>query len=413
MNRQANKSLYTNLLLITAGMLPLYIIRFSLIGIPTNLLEICILFLLILGLCSGSVRNSWITTLYAFPKNSLIAVCIFLLSACIATLISQELRTSLGILKSWIVVPAIFGFFVASASQTGSIIKNRILDSLICSGTVFAALGILQIGTLARIKSLYDVPNSLALFLVPIVIIALYRGVQLKNKIYFTCTAIMIIGIIATQSIGAILAIIGTLLIAYISKTPPSPIGERVRVRAGQAGIWLIICLIITSGIILLFSGRVQYLISPLLHPHATNSATVRLQLWDIGIRLIMQHPLFGVGLGQFEPAYQAELHQEFAIYNQLPQSIQQTKRPPQPEFVFRDPHNWIISFWLNLGILGLLSFIYVNYMAIRTSIKSKISEQRIIALALIAMLLYGLVDTIYWKNDLSVLWWMLILLTL
>jgi len=131
-------------------------------------------------------------------------------------------------------------------------------------------------------------------------------------------------------------------------------------------------------------------------------SLAVRQQLWSVGRQLIAEHPIFGVGLGQFEPQYQRVLHERFSQFNSGLLSPE-----PIPEFVFRDPHNWIIAFWLNAGLLGLVAFIGVHIVAVWRS------KERGVVLALVLLLLFGLVDTIYWKNDLATLHWVLISLTL
>ncbi|MEO6077270.1 MAG: O-antigen ligase family protein, partial [Candidatus Andersenbacteria bacterium] len=173
-------------------------------------------------------------------------------------------------------------------------------------------------------------------------------------------------------------------------------------------------CVVLIVLVVALFSffylPRIQYFISPFINSNTHSSLSVRLQLWNIGSRLIAQHPLLGVGLGQFEPAYQAELHKLFALESR---GVKTTSYKLQAEYVFRDPHNFLISFWLNTGIFGLVSFLYLNWVAIRNAIRSKDAFQKSVGLALMAMLLFGLVDTIYWKNDLSALWWALTLLLL
>lgn len=426
MSTSIRNDLYSFLLLVVAGMLPLYIIRFSILGIPTNVFEVAVFVLAFVGICSTKIRQSWIRTIKTMPVSMKIAIGLFFLSACISTGISDEKHVSLGILKGWIIVPLLFSFFTASAVKNNPAIKSRILDSLIYSAVAVSLLGIAQIGYIGRVRSLYDVPNSLALFVVPILIIALYRGVQLKKKMYIFSALIMCIAVLATQSGGAILAIIGTIIIGWLFRVILPPIGGREGVGAGQEqfpassphprlllskekGVITVLFIVFITLSIFFLSGRFQYLISPLIHPGATNSATVRLQLWNIGTRLIAQHPILGIGLGQFEPAYQSELHRLLELSSR---GVQATSYKLQSEFVFRDPHNWIISFWLNMGIVGLASFVYLNWLAIRASVKSKNIENKAIALALISILLFGVVDTIYWKNDLSALWWILVLLT-
>lgn len=402
-----------NAVVLLAGVLPLYVIRFSLAGIPTNLFEAAVWATALVSLCIPRTRHQLWTAAQVIPRSKLIFIGLFLLAAVISTAISPVLQNSLGILKGWVVTPVLFGLLVRAAAgktpgvnaKTPGVEEAGVIRSLILSGTVVALFGFSQIQGFNRIYSVYDVPNSLALFLVPISVLAAWIGIKTNNKLYQYSAIIMLIAIIATQSFGAITALIGTMIVAV----PLSPIRERARVRATYIGM----ILLLVAAVFFTLSGRFAYLISHLIHPNTTNSATVRLQLWDIGINLIKKHPILGIGLGQFEPAYQAELHRLF----------EQSSRGLQPEFVFRDPHNWIISFWLNLGIGGLISFIALNYLALKNAflLRYKFNQpavlagghiyQQAIALAIVSILIFGLFDTIYWKNDLSALWWMLIFL--
>ena len=429
------------LIVLLAGLLPTYLIRFPLFGIPTNFFEVAVVTVFLVTMCVPKTRKQLISSMRAIPMSFLVWMCLFLLAAIISTIYSPVLRSSLGVLKGWVVIPMFFGLLVYSVART-----VVILHSLTLSGLVVALLGLSQADGFERIKSIYDVPNSLALFLVPVFVIASRLGIQKKDRFYQLSSLIMLIAIIYTQSFGAIIALVGTVVIGhvFVSWFPSPQLGRGILPRRREGEGWLggmlyglpssvirfahvtfspigekgnyyllFFILLIFFTLFFTFSGRIQYLISPFTHPNTTNSATVRLQLWDIGIRLIQKHPILGIGLGQFEPAYQAELHRRFA----------EKENGLIPEFVFRDPHNWILSFWLNMGLLGSISFVGLNYLAIKGFTLSERSESKgggrdrehvynqSITLALISILIFGLFDTIYWKNDLSALWWMLLFL--
>lgn len=414
---------------ILVGILPLYVIRFSFFGIPTTIFEIAVWTTLLLvvfrralsfwprGQHPGAPRQlaAWIPDQIRNDKALQVVIfcsVLFLFSAVISTAISAELRSSLGVLKSWIITPMLFGFLVYVHGK-----REQVIRSLVVSGLAVALFGISQIHGSNRIYSLYDVPNSLALFLVPICIISAWIGIKNRSRFYQYSAVVMLIAIIFTQSFGAIFALVGTMIVGWRIFSPSYKGGKYVLLLS----VFLIIITIFT------FSGRLSYLLSPITHPGTTNSATVRLQLWDIGLDLIKKHPILGIGLGQFEPAYQAELHRRFAAVSSQPADVIpdliRNPRQLQPEFVFRDPHNWLISFWLNTGLLGLVSFIALNYFAIHRAFSppyeggaggcSHVVYRQAIALAIISMLIFGLFETIYWKNDLSALWWMLICIIL
>ncbi len=413
-----------SLIPLLAGILPLYVVRFPLFGIPTNLFEVGVWITVVVCICTSHIRERLWVAVRAMPKRMLIFILLFLIAAAISTIVSPVTRSSLGILKSWIVTPILFGVLVSIIAA-----KKAIIRSLILSGLVIALFGFSQIHGFNRIYSVYDVPNSLALFLVPVSVLATYIGIATKNKLYQYSAAIMIIAIILTQSSGAILALVGTMIVAWrvfspsyegesplkagvgVSAREPTP--PRLPLYKGRKYVAFVFStLLLVTIAFFALSGRLSYLIAPLINPNTTNSVTVRMQLWDIGAHLIRQHPILGIALGQFEPAYQVELHRLFAEESR---GVKAKTYKLQAEYVFRDPHNWIISFWLNTGLLGLLSFIGLNYLAIKRAFSPPArgggSYRQAIALALISMLIFGLVDTIYWKNDVSALWWMLVFL--
>lgn len=390
------------LTVILAGLLPTYIVRFSIFGIPTNFFEVSVWVLFIATLCLPRTRKQLMVALGEMPRSVKMWVFLFVVTAVISTFYSPAVRSSLGILKGWIVTPILFGLLVYTARYSDVLVHKKIIRSLIYSGLVVSLLGISQIDGFMRIRSVYDVPNSFALFLVPILIIAVWVGIRTKERFYVSSALIMLIAILGTQSLGACIALLSTLGIGVL-------LG---RLKLGLRHYVVVLSVFVLSIFIFFLSGRAEYLASPFIYGNTANSVTVRLQLWDIGIRLIREHPIPGVGLGQFEGAYQGELHRLFKQEEQLGISV--TPYRLASEFVFRDPHNWIISFWLNTGLLGLLSFVILNLFVLKR-IKDYFSRSdkkhyyaQAVALALISILVFGLFDTTYWKNDLAALWWVL-----
>ncbi len=390
-------------IILLAGLLPTYVLRFSFFGVPTNLFEAGVWLLFICMLCSSRARRRLIDAFVALPKKAKLWALLFFVSAVVSTIYSPVLRSSLGILKSWIITPMIFGMLVSFARHNDSLAYKKIIRSLVYSGLIVALLGISQVNGFVRIRALYDVPNSLALFLVPLCIIAFWIGMQTRDRFYQGSALILFIAILGTQSLGAVLALAGAVITGLLLR--------RIKMNTAKYGVATAVCIMIL--IVFLVSGRASYLVSPFVHSGATNSATVRLQLWDIGIRLINQHPILGIGLGQFEGAYQVELHNLFAQQKQLDASDRLYGLAP--EFVFRDPHNWVISFWLNMGLLGLVSFVGLVFATLK-DVRRKFSFSdkenyytQAVVLATVSILIFGLFDTIYWKNDLSALWWILI----
>ncbi|MDO8444025.1 MAG: hypothetical protein Q7S80_00785, partial [bacterium] len=73
-------------------------------------------------------------------------------------------------------------------------------------------------------------------------------------------------------------------------------------------------------------------------------------------------------------------------------------------------PHNVYLAMWLNLGILGLIIFVIMVVNFFR-----RLWPQRNYYLALClmaamsAILIHGLFDTTYFKNDLSAIFWLIL----
>lgn len=371
------------------ALLPLYIVRFSIFGIPTNVLEVCILGVFVGGVSSAAVRTQWRSILYSLDWNVKILVPLFILSAVISTLVSPHIVTSLGVLKGWVLVPILLGWMVFAAVQQDERRIGYVLDALAVSALTVSLIGIFQVGAMDRVRSIYDVPNSLALFLAPLFVATLWRAVTHRSFALYGVSVVMGIALLLTQSVGGVVASLGALGVSiYVFRA-------HVSVRARQGLLVGVLLGLLVGGVVL--GGKVQYLLS------ANSSAAVRLQLWSASVQLLQDSPLLGVGLGVFEPAYQEALHERFAAYD-----AGITSQQPLLEFVFRDPHNWILSLWLNTGVLGLVSFIALVYTAlISTSTWPK--NKQVVFVALLVLLLFGLFDTAYWKNDLAALWWVLL----
>jgi O-antigen ligase len=136
-----------------------------------------------------------------------------------------------------------------------------------------------------------------------------------------------------------------------------------------------------------------------------------------------------GAGLSHYQAAV-APYHQEGLFYNsdnlpdfdaRLRASAEIRAKYWQPVEIYLYPHNIFLNFGSELGIAGALLFTWIIIKYLFISLKSgreltqtKNTDKYLafgLAAAMIAILIHGLVDVPYFKNDLSVMFWIIIAL--
>jgi O-antigen ligase len=185
---------------------------------------------------------------------------------------------------------------------------------------------------------------------------------------------------------------------------------------------------------LLLFGFVVAMAIAPLRHAaikYATFqdfSGQVRLAQWHETWQMLSDgRILTGAGLANFQ-ATLAPYHVAGFYFNKNNEPDFQFRllnwgqayraRHWQPLEIYLYPHNLILNFWTELGLLGVIAFVWLivrvvvssGYLVYR---KFKDSPERFIIIgalcALVASIAHGLVDVPYFKNDLSVLFWVVV----
>jgi O-antigen ligase len=132
------------------------------------------------------------------------------------------------------------------------------------------------------------------------------------------------------------------------------------------------------------------------------SSLSSRETIWQVSLDLIKQHPIAGIGPGNFQKEYLAL----------------QTFYPAYLEWAVPQPHNIFLAFWLQSGMIGFFGFMLVLAFVFQTLLRSiKDKKNALLAASLLVYFIYtilhGLVDTPYWKNDLSVIFWICTFLAL
>lgn len=145
--------------------LPLYLVRFSILNIPTNVLELMVGILFILWLIKGGFKK--FKKLLASNYSLLIATILILIGDSLTTALSWDLRTSAGIWKSWFVVPLVFFIILITTIKSKQI--KGVFWAFILSVFIVAVISLIQwnFDSLGRLQGIYTSPNYLAMYLAP------------------------------------------------------------------------------------------------------------------------------------------------------------------------------------------------------------------------------------------------------
>lgn len=375
--------------------LPLYLIRFSVFGLPTNVLEMMVCLALAIWL---TFKAKDFTPAQFSGKRFCLPIILIYLGAVLSVLFSQNIRVSAGILKGWFIAPLIFAFLVVDFIKTRKQIRN-IVFVLLLDGLGVALIGLFywSRGALTydgRLRAFYLSPNHLAMFLSPVLILPLYLYSYLKKNIskilLFIVHCLLFVVICLTYSLGAWLGTTAGVLIFFFlprgaesRRRKPAARGKKKNKIVFSAAF----CFLIVVSLIFLPRQKIRELLN-----FSEPSLKSRLVIWRVALEIAKDHPLVGIGPGMFQKHY----------------LDYQTKFPPYPEWAAPQPHNLFLAFWLQTGLLGLIGFVwllvvfFLNLKKIRDN-----SLKTILSAAMVCLIIHGLADTPYWKNDLALIFWL------
>ncbi len=370
------------LALIIAFATPLIYLRFPILGLPTNLIEVLIIVLFVLTILSKSFKP--------LPNSLLsIAILLMVLGVAIAVTVSPDMVKALGILKGWFIVPIFYGWsaFQLFDNENYHDLPTAFFVSAVGVGLYgclqyFGLLPLLahqldggnlnQYVLQGRAIGFYESPNYLAMYLVPLILLSVMDLRPSWSRWKFLLI-IPVIAVILTQSqAGWIALAIGLLIII-------------LRRYSWSVALW-------ASLVVILLSGVVGYLIT------SPEELSTRFYIWRESVALINESPFMGIGPGQFQEVLTSKVGQDLT-YRQL----------IQPYALHA--HNLYLNFWLSAGITGLIGFLLLTYRTLKEALSQPIAQMAGPVAALSAILVHGLLDTTYFKNDLAIVFWAIIAL--
>jgi len=365
-------------------LLPLYLIRFKIGWIPFNFLEIMIYLLFVAWL----VISKFKLKVKLKDKSWFYPVFLIFFGLTLSTLTSADLSTSAGIWKGWFLAPLVLCLVVVNSIENKNQIKN-IFSFLTLSGVMVSLIALFYYFTDDltydnRLRAFYLSPNHLAMYLSPILILSFYLYFSFKKNIYkiflFLAQFLILITIYLTYSYGAWLALLITLIFVLF-------LGKNKKKLLFVIGFFVLILILFC---IFQINNQKFQGIFDLSYP-AFGS---RLAIWQSAWEITKDYPLLGIGPGMFQKYY-LDYQVMFEFY---------------PEWAVPQPHNLFLAFWLQAGLLGLIGFVWLMVKFFGTSFFKKQDPLFMILLAVIIyVLVHGLIDTPVWKNDLAILFWLVI----
>lgn len=379
------------------AILPSYLLKLSIFGIPTTILELSIYAAFV-----GSFFSLLIFKNNTTPNPSLLRketgrfswpIIAFTIITLLSALFSDHLQATLGGWKAWIFDPLLILILIIHFFKPQDIWK--IIATLSASSAVLSFYGLIeyffytqQLGD-GRLDSVFDPANYHAMFIGPIIVLAIgFIFNQQTPRLWKYClgiaSAINIFALIFAFSYGGYLAVLGGLVIFGF-----------LTLNYAQKKKMILGALIIFIIFIIVASPTKKF--QDLFEFQERSSGHARLEIWQTSWLVFKEHPILGVGLNDFEYHYR--------------ENLPRVAFPPL-EWLVAQPHNLYLALLTQTGLLGFLAFLWiiVRLFKIKKDTSFRLQASGFIA-ALSAILIHGLVDTPYFKNDLSIIFWLIVAL--
>jgi len=373
-----------NLIRVTILLLPAYLIRLSVFGIPTNVLEILILLAFIS--CLAESRHS----LFEFYKKYKVifwAVLAIFAGLIISTLANHNYTVGLGIIKSWFILPLAFAWVIYGetkrAENLESIYKWLYLSAFWVAVSALVYYINDQLTYDGRLAGFFNSPNYLAMYLAPAIIIGVesikYKVLSKRNKAaYFISFLFILVSFYLTYSYAAWAAVTASLFIAGFIKNK-----NKINLKKISAVAAIIILVILSQWNNLKFKDFRTL--------GERSSFESRIIIWKSATKILGDNIFFGIGPGNFQNKY-LEYQKYF---------------PPYLEWAVPHPHNLYLAFWLYGGIMGLAGFLALVVVWFKEMIKKEKNSLWAVSVGItLYFLIHGLADTTYFKNDLAIVFW-------
>lgn len=329
------------------------------------------------------------------------AVIAWVTLGCVSLLWAQYRGFALTELRTMILEPALF-YLMLRTTPLNQRDWLRLIDALLLAGFTVAVMGLFLYlrgeaiitaeGEARRLASVYGSPNNAALFLgrcIPFALaFALTQVDQFRRIAAGFAFIVFTITIVLTQSVGGLFlglpaAVAAVLLVVYRKR----------------AILPLVILTLIAGAAFIIGVTQSERFARALDFTQGTN--LYRIRVWQSTFQIIADHPITGLGLDQFLYTYRGHY-----IY---PDAWQ------DPDL--SHPHNFLLDFWVRLGIGGVVLFIVMQlsfWRGLQHGLKAASNIWlRVLGIgtlgSMVNLLVHGLIDNSVYVIDLSFIFTLLL----
>jgi O-antigen ligase len=391
------RSLEEIIVFIVAAALPAYLLRFHIGPMPMTALEVILLAGIAALVINVAITHTtlpyikggvisypplrvrggrWGYDFFAYNKLLSAGSALILITSIISIVVAPDKNAALGIAKAYFWEPMILAWLIITAKPDREKIFRAVLTGFMVSAGVVIAYGLIQFAfphlipatwtAERRITSIFDYPNAAALYLAPLVPLFLAAPLGL------VVSGLSLVTIILAKSAGGLTAAAAALFFIGVAN-------KKTRIITGAAAIVVALTVFLAPQAVGL---REQILMQDW-------SGRVHRIGWSESWAMLKDHPFFGAGLSGY-PVAVAPYHHAQGVE------------------IFQYPHNLFLAAWSELGLIGLIGLIMVLVWFFRRAYVLRSTNYVLfLAAAMLAIIVHGLVDVPYFKNDLSMMFWL------
>lgn len=251
-----------------------------------------------------------------------------------------------------------------------------------------------------RLSGFYLSPNYLAMYLSPVLILSLWLYSYLKKRLIvflvFVGQCLLLLVIYLTYSYGAWTGLITALFFVLVTMRYYGRFFKDFNKKKNIFYLFGVIFLIIIFFFLFQINSQKFQGLIDFSYP----SLSSRFVIWQSAWEMTKDHSLNGIGPGLFQKYY---LDKQISLNS-------------YPEWAVPQPHNLFLAFWLQTGLIGLIGFLWLLIRFFKTSFSCLLKNKNsyadkllliILMAVMVCVLVHGITDTTYWKNDLSIVFWL------